>query len=203
MYNSCCKYCCSRPVQNETFLENLNASVLVIWTLHTITVGQAYWCCVQASAYFKISMVTTTAWCHPTSTVAVKAANTAVCEHRLTPRGSAAPPRSARSGDRPCSPSRACSGNRHERLSSSAAVRHRSASTETRFTTAPKPIMDFTTWLWMFVFEREPSNVSFHSRTVVTRIQSVAEDGFVDHEGCSGLISLFLIPVLCLLVLRY
>lgn len=54
----------------------------------------------------KISTVTTTAWCHPTSIVAVTASNTAVCEHRLTPRGSAAaPPRSApsaRSGDRPC-----------------------------------------------------------------------------------------------------
>lgn len=165
---------------------------------HYHTVGQAYRCDVQASAYFKISTVTTTAWCHPTSTVAGKAANTAVCEHRLTPRGSAAPPRSApsaRSGDRPCSP-----------YSPLALVPVSGTSVwavRPQYDTDPPPLKPVSpqprsqSWIlltlpdWMFVFEREPSNVSFHSRTVVTGIQWVAEDGFVDHEGCSGLISFF------------
>lgn len=123
---------------------------------------------------FKISTVTTTAWCHPTSTVAVKTANTAVCEHQLTPREypctDPPPPPLPVQPPPPLAPeighvaSRACSGIRHERLSTSAAVRHRSASSEAHFTTAPKPIMDFTTWLWMFVFGYKPSDISFHSR---------------------------------------
>lgn len=117
----------------------------------------------SGTLYFKIFTATMATWCHPTSAVAVTAANTAVCEHWLTssedprtdppPLPVQPPPRAPEIGH---VASRACSGIRHERLSSSAAVRHRFPPPKP--VSPPQPwanhgfyhlILDVCLWTWV------------------------------------------------------
>lgn len=122
---------------------------------------------------FKISTETTTAWCHPTSTVAVTTASTAVCEHRLTPRL-----------EDPCTdpppplpiqpPLRSL---RRSAMLPLALVPVSGTSVwaaRPQYDTDPPPVKPISpqprsqSWIllpdWMFLFGYEPSYDSFHSR---------------------------------------
>lgn len=147
---------------------------------------------------FKISTVTTTAWCHPTSTVAVKTANTAVCEHQLTPR------------EYPCTdppppplpvqpPLRSL---RRSAMLLLALVPVSGTSVwapRPQYDTDPPPVKPISpqprSQSWILLrdcgcssLDTSPQTSPFIQESLVTGILWVAEDGFVDHEGFSGLI---------------
>lgn len=155
---------------------------------------------------FKISTETTTAWCHPTSTVAVTTASTAVCEHRLTPRLEdpctdpppplpIQPPPSARSGDRPCCLSRLFryQARAFEQLGRSTTPIRLQWSP---FLHSPEANHGFYYLTGCFSLDTSPHTTPFIQEPLVTGIPWVAEDGFVDHDGFSG----FLKSILRLLV---